>query len=445
MTQETSRPLLESVGKYDLVEKIAEGGMGTVYRGRHRETGQIVAVKVVAPHMVGNQILLKRFEQEYNAARQLDHPNIVRALDFDNTSSTPYLVMEFVEGESLGRKLEREGKLPEAEAKRLIIQVAQGLHKAHKAKLVHRDVKPDNILITPDGQAKLADLGLVKEVEADLNLTRTGRGLGTPNFMAPEQFRNAKNADERCDIYSLGATLYMMVTGEVPFKAHGPLDSYMKKIGGDLPPPRQVVPTLSERIDWAIQRAMSADPETRPASCREFVEDLTGRSTRKMASLGKKASSVNNQLETWYLVYKDDEGNTHTVKGTVPGIRRSLKEGVLGDCNDVRASRKKNGEFQPLRTFPEFRDLVIELTPVGAPAAGGAATATATVKAATKRRAQEAPTVLGAPVLTQQAAPHILPVQQVQTAGRRGRSLWLEGLLLLVLAFGAAVAGYYLF
>src|SRR2546421_1393447 len=198
MTLETARPTLQNIGNYDLIEKVAEGGMGTVYRGRHRETGQIVAVKVVAPHMVGNQILLKRFEQEYNAARQLDHPNIVRALDFDNTSSTPYLVMEFVEGESLGRKLEREGKIPEAEAKRLIIQVAQGLHKAHRAKLVHRDVKPDNILITPDGRAKLTDLGLVKEVEADLNLTRTGRGLGTPNLMAPDQIRNAKNANQRC-------------------------------------------------------------------------------------------------------------------------------------------------------------------------------------------------------------------------------------------------------
>src|SRR5438132_5543910 len=100
MALDAAGSTLQSVGNYDLVEKIAEGGMGTVYKGRHRETGLIVAVKVVAPHMVGNQVLLKRFEQEYNAARQLDHPNIVRALDFDNTSSTPYLVMEFVEGES---------------------------------------------------------------------------------------------------------------------------------------------------------------------------------------------------------------------------------------------------------------------------------------------------------------------------------------------------------
>jgi serine/threonine protein kinase len=439
MAQETSRPTLERIGNYDLIEKVAEGGMGTVYRGRHRETGQIVAVKVVAPHMVGNQVLLKRFEQEYNAARQLNHPNIVRALEFDNTTSTPYMVMEFVEGESLGRKLEREGKLPEAEAKRLIIQVAQGLHKAHREKLVHRDVKPDNILITPDGQAKLADLGLVKEVEADLNLTRTGRGLGTPNFMAPEQFRNAKNADERCDIYSLGATLYMMVTGEVPFKSSGPLDSYMKKIENELPRPRELVPTLSERMDWAIQRAMSPDPETRPASCREFVEDLTGRSTRKVTTQEKTDSG---QQKIWYLVYQDDEGLSHSLKGTVAGIRRSLKEGLLGDASNVRASHTKDGEFEPLRSFPEFRDLVVTLTPVSVSSKSSAKTTAAAPKAAAKKRNQDAPTVLGTPGITPRTAPHIPMTETRPSTG--GRSLWLESFLLLIVALVAAAAGYFL-
>src|SRR5207248_1264532 len=204
---------------------------------------------------------------------RLDHPNIVRALDYGEWGSSPYLVMEFVEGESLGQRLERDGRLSEAEAIRILAQVAQGLHRAHKQNLVHRDVKPDNILVRSDGVAKLADLGLVKESESDLNLTKTGRGLGTPHFMAPEQFRNAKNADTRCDIYSLGATLYQMVTGQLPFRSTGPLDAWMKKINNELTPPRKLVPTLSERIDWAILRAMSADPGRRPGSCREFVED----------------------------------------------------------------------------------------------------------------------------------------------------------------------------
>jgi eukaryotic-like serine/threonine-protein kinase len=368
MPLEASKKPLTAIGLYDLVEQVAEGGMGTVYRARHRETGDMVAVKVMTTNMTGNPVLLKRFEQEFHAARRLDHPNIVRALDFGQEAGVPYLVMEFVEGESLGQKIEREGRLSETEAIRLVAQVAQGLHRAHKMGLIHRDIKPDNVMVTPDGVAKLTDMGLVKEIDTDLNLTRTGRGLGTPHFMAPEQFRNAKNADLRCDIYALGATLYMMVTGELPFRSGGPLDAWMKKMHNDLLPPRKVVPSLSERIDWAIRRAMSADPEQRPTSCREFVEDLTGRSTRKLPSAGDSAASG----ELWYLVYKDEEGVTHTVKGSIGAIRRSLREGLLGDASNVRASRAKTGPFENLRSYPEFRDMVVTPAAMSVPKVPGA-------------------------------------------------------------------------
>ncbi len=192
MRLDTSRAAMQSVGNYDLLEKIAEGGMGAIWKGRNRTTGETVAVKIMPSNMASNPILLKRFEQEFRAASRLDHPNIVRAIDYGESGNTPYLVMEFVEGESLGARIERDGAIPEMEAIRIIAQVAQGLHRAHKQNLVHRDVKPDNVLVTPEGTAKLADLGLVKETDADLNLTKTGRGLGTPHFMAPEQFRNAK-------------------------------------------------------------------------------------------------------------------------------------------------------------------------------------------------------------------------------------------------------------
>jgi eukaryotic-like serine/threonine-protein kinase len=268
-----------------------------------------------------------------------------------------------VEGESLGQRIERDGAIPELEAIRIIAQVAQGLHRAHKQNLVHRDVKPDNILITPAGVAKLADLGLVKETDTDLNLTKTGRGLGTPHFMAPEQFRNAKNADIRCDIYSLGATLYQMVTGELPFRSNGPLDAWMKKNQNDLTPPRMLVETLSERVEWAILRAMSADPDRRPGSCREFVEDLTGHSTRRVPSSGSGAATA----ESWYLVYKDENGMSHTVKGSTSAIRRSLRDGLLGDAENVRASRSKSGPFESLKEFPEFRDMMVTAAPLAVP------------------------------------------------------------------------------
>jgi eukaryotic-like serine/threonine-protein kinase len=354
----------QQIGDYDILAKIAEGGMGAVYKGRHRITAQVVAIKIIPPATAKNPVLLKRFEQEYRTAAALDHPNIVRAVEFCGTGPSPFLVMEFVDGESVGAKVDREGPMPEDMAVRIIAQVCQGLHRAHKQKMIHRDVKPDNILLTQDGTAKLTDLGLVKDADNEMNLTKTGRGLGTPNFMAPEQFRNAKYADVRCDIYSLGATLYTMVTGEAPFGKVGPLDCWMRKNRNELTPPRDLNPQLSDQVDWAIRRSMSADPEQRPASCKEFVEDLMGASLKTPPKAGEAPPT-----DLWYLVYRDEIGETHTVKGTTDAIRRALKDGLLGDASNVRAARSKTGQFVSLSQYAEFRSLVIEPAPLPAPGA----------------------------------------------------------------------------
>ncbi len=439
MGLDTVKGAMQSVGNYDLLEKIAEGGMGAIYRGRDRRSGSVVAVKIMPAHMAANPVLLKRFEQEFRAASRLDHPNIVRALDYGDSGTSPFLVLEYVEGESLGQKLEREGRMPESEAIRIIAQVAQGLHRAHKQNLIHRDVKPDNILIRNDGVAKLADLGLVKEADTDLNLTRTGRGLGTPHFMAPEQFRNAKGADIRCDVYSLGATLYMMVTGELPFKSSGPLDAWMKKIQNDLREPRVLVPGLSERVNWAILRAMSADPEQRPRSCREFIEDLTGHSTKRAPALGGPSSQ-----DLWYLIYRDDEGQTHTVKGTTVAIRRSLKDGLLGDASNVRASRAKAGPFEPLRDYPEFRDLIVAAAPLpvpGAPAAPSPRLEAAATRSGLREPTTPAPSPGSSPSRSA-PAPHITLVQQDEA--EEGSNVWLTALLLVLVALGSAVGAFFL-
>src|SRR5262249_6497909 len=300
-------------------------------------------------------------------------------------------------------------------------------------------VKPDNILMTKDGTAKLADLGLVKETEADLNLTRTGRGLGTPHFMAPEQFRNAKHADPRCDIYSMGATLYMLVTGELPFKSCGPLDAWMKKVQNEIAPAKQRVPTLSDRVDWAIRRAMSADPEERPDTCREFVEDLTGHSTRKLPNLGNMLAKE----DFWYLVYKDDEGTTHTVKGSVVASRRSLKEGLLGAASNVRACRVKTGPFELLKTYPEFRDLVLtpgtqQITPVPTSAATPPSLPAANIPVAALVR-PSAVRAVEVPALQEQVV-HA-PLINLGTTG--DQSEWVKWLLLFLLAVAAGVAGYF--
>jgi serine/threonine protein kinase len=260
---------------YEVLDKIADGSMACVYRGRRRRDGTLVALKVPLPSVVNNPVLLERFQQEFRAGSTLCHDNLVRALDFGQEGETFFLVMEFVDGQDLWERIVQGGRLPEAEAVQILCQAAQGLDAAHKHGLIHRDVKPDNILLAANGRVKLGDLGLIKDLENELGLTCTRKGLGTPNFIAPEQFSAARHADVRCDVYGLGATLYMAVTGEPPFPGPSLAAVLRKKLANDLVPPRQLVPGLSERLDWAVRRALQADPGRRQASCQEFIRSLT--------------------------------------------------------------------------------------------------------------------------------------------------------------------------
>jgi serine/threonine protein kinase len=442
------------LGNYEIVAPIAEGGMGVVYKGRRRSDGLLVAIKVVPPTAAKNPVLLQRFQREFQAASAIDHPNVVRAIEYNGTPPTPFLVMEFVDGMSLGQKIEREGRLSEDEAIRIMAQVCQGLHRAHKQGLIHRDIKPDNILLARDGTAKITDLGLVKDIEGELNLTRTGRGLGTPHFMAPEQFRNAKNADIRCDVYSLGATLYMMLTGKMPFEGLGPLDAWMKKSNNDFTPPRELNTGISTRMNFAILRAMHSDPDKRPSNCREFIEDVTGQSTRISTTA---IPAQNNAPELWYMVYRDDEGQTHTVKGTTENIRKAFSDGLLGDAGNIRVCRSKQGPFLPLRDHAEFRDLVWNTAPADpagppstttGPAPGLNPTPSHTrnptplVGSGSGKRGPNDSTVAYPPVpLSSKISNYSPPEDAVETAAPNNQSavVWI---LVGLVAFGLALAAF---
>ena len=268
------------IGPYEVLEAVGKGGMATVFRGRRRETGQIVAIKSIDPRVAANPVLMKRFEQEYAAASRLRHPNIIQVWDFGLDEGRPYLVMEFIDGENLGKRIARRGPLPEAEAVPIILQVADGLHSAHQHQMIHRDVKPENILLSRDGQAKLTDLGLIKDLNNGEPLTRTRTTLGTIAFIAPEQFEDAKRAGVRCDIYGLGATLYHALTGILPFQGRRNLQILRKKLLNDFVPPHRLAPAVSARVDAAISRALDADPDKRQASCREFMDSIAPESLR---------------------------------------------------------------------------------------------------------------------------------------------------------------------
>jgi hypothetical protein len=274
MSCDTLKDNPTSVGRYDFLQLVGKGGIGSVYRARDRDSGEVVAVKVLDQQLSENPELLCRFVQEFRAATKLEHPNIVRAIESGSDGPYCYIVSEFVEGQTLGEMIATRGRLPEAEAVRIVTQVAQALHYAHVGRVIHRDVKPDNVLVRADGVAKLADFGLAKDFKDGIDLTRPAHGLGTPHFMAPEQYQDAKNVGVACDVYSLGATLYNAVTGRIPFDGCASLVALAKKVKGDIPAPRSLVPGLSDRVDEAIRRAMNPDAARRPVSCLQFFRLL---------------------------------------------------------------------------------------------------------------------------------------------------------------------------
>jgi serine/threonine protein kinase len=272
------------VGPYELFQKLGRGGMSTVYKARDTRSDEIVAVKVAARIVANDPLLSRRFEQEYSLVRPLKHPQLVKVLDHGIENSLPYLVMEYMDGLSLAAHLKVSGKLGEHEALAMVLKIADALTYLHKKKIVHRDIKPANILMTAAGDVKLADLGLVKNLDSLSRLTRSRTGLGTLQFAAPEQFDDARGVDTRSDVYSLAATLYQMLTDEFPFGSGATLSVMERKLQNKFTPPRRKVPELRACVDTAICLAMDVDRSKRPETIGEFVGLLTGEKKPRSAS-----------------------------------------------------------------------------------------------------------------------------------------------------------------
>lgn len=260
--------------KYELLAVVGRGATGTVYRARHKASGTLVAVKVIAEQFGADPVLVKRLEQEFLAVSRLNHPAVVRGLDFGQEGTHHYLVLELLEGVTLGQRIDDHGRLSEAIAVGIVSEVAHALQVTHQHGLLHRDVKPNNVMLTRDGHVKLTDFGIVKDVRTNLWLTTDKKLLGTPNYMAPEQFDDAQNATMRGDVYGLAATLFTALTGEVPYPGRTALAILTRKMRDPVPSPRQLVPTLSERTERVIVRSLNPDPCQRPASCLEFLQEL---------------------------------------------------------------------------------------------------------------------------------------------------------------------------
>jgi eukaryotic-like serine/threonine-protein kinase len=286
------------IGQYRLLQKLGEGGMGSVWKANHTLLDKAVAIKLLSPHLIGTPQIVARFEREMKAVGRLDHPNLVRAYDAGEVGGTRFLVMEFIDGIDLATYVKKNGPLTATFAARVIEQAALGLGAAHQAGLVHRDIKPGNLMLTADGEIKVTDLGLallgdepVSAIEPG-SLTSVGMILGTPDYMAPEQWDNTHGVDGRCDLYSLGCTLFFLLTGVPPFwdrKGH----SAKMQAHATFPPPDLAaaraawamalgndMPTLamdsgvSSHLEAVVRKLLAKTAAARYQTCMDLLVDV---------------------------------------------------------------------------------------------------------------------------------------------------------------------------
>jgi serine/threonine protein kinase len=270
-----SRQLPRLLGEYELLDRLGAGGMGEVYRARHRRLGKLVAVKVMPPGLRGAEQALARFQRETEAVGQLDHPHLVEAHDAGEQDGIVYLVLKLIDGIDLQRLVKQHGPLPVTEACRLVRQAALGLQYLHERGLVHRDVKPANLMRTPAGDIKVLDLGLSRRHSVAEDLTNAGQVLGTPDYLAPEQITNAAGADVQADLYGLGATLFYLLAGRAPFAHHRGVSAKLDAHGGEAAPDvRTLRPEVPAEVAAMVARLLAKRPGARYATAAELADAL---------------------------------------------------------------------------------------------------------------------------------------------------------------------------
>jgi len=259
-------------GRYRIERTLGHGGMAVVYLAHDEELHRRVAVKVLADHLAGDDNFRARFLQESRLASRLSHPNVVQVYDAGETDGSPYIVMEYVPGETVAQR----GKLSPAEAVPLALQACAGLQHAHNAGLVHRDVKPANLLVREDDVLKIADFGIARAAELT-RLTQHGTVLGTAAYLSPEQAAG-EEVTAATDIYSLGAVVYELLTGRAPYEFESLAELAAQQAGGVITPLRDLEPSVPEPVEAAVMHALAREPRFRPASAADFAHELAAAS-----------------------------------------------------------------------------------------------------------------------------------------------------------------------
>ena len=374
------------LGDYRLIKKLGQGGMGTVYKAIHQSLDREVAIKVLSKELCGKPAFVHRFIREAKLMAKLDHPNILRCFDAGSANGLHYLAIEFVEGGSVEDQLKKLKKFSIGDSLRIILDCAAALDHAHQQNLIHRDIKPDNILLTKAGVVKVADLGLAKAIDDDLSLTKTGTGAGTPVYMAPEQARDAKHVDQRADIYALGVMLYVFITGEIPFKGETLVDLISAKEKGTFKRMRSMNSEVPERLDLIVDKLLAKEPKLRYETCAALYTDLEGlglaneslsflgagnsatssipsAKTPRPASAGKTATpkqagattavppAEKTEAGVYYLRYSHN-GQTITKKLKSSEMMLLIKSKRIDDSATLSKSLK--GLYRSVGTYPEF-------------------------------------------------------------------------------------------
>jgi serine/threonine protein kinase len=355
------------LGDFELLKKLGEGAMGEVWKARQISFDREVALKVLFPHVANNPKLVERLTREGRAMGLLDHPNIIVAYDVGEAEGYHYVAMEFVDGDTLQKWLGRLQRFNIPDALAITLACARGLEYAHQQNMVHRDIKPDNVLIDRRGTVKVADLGMVKSLDEDMSLTQTGHAVGTPWYMPMEQAKNAKDVDGRCDIYALGCMLYCLLTGDPPFTGRTLVDVIQAKQRGTFTPARKLNPEVPERLDLILLKMTAKEARDRYQNCAEVIKDLEslGLAADKLSFLQAKPAKPTTNLEItkpdstpeavtneWFVRFKR-EGEISVRKLTTIQVKKMLEEGTIDPT--AKASQQPKVGFRALATFKEFQ------------------------------------------------------------------------------------------
>ncbi|WDE97941.1 serine/threonine-protein kinase [Lentisphaera profundi] len=329
--------MLDTIANYKLEKLLGRGGMGAVYLSHHPLLNIPLAIKIFEPHnSIDQEEFQQRFVREGLLAASIEHSNLVRIYDAGADGSRNYIAMEFIDGPDLGGLLKNSPNgLEEGFVRDTAVGISHALKLAHSKGIIHRDIKPENILMTPKGHSKLADLGIAKDQESELNVTATGIALGTPHYIAPEQALDAATADQRSDIYTLGATLFHLLCGSTPYEGRSPLEVMMKHVQEPLEHPIIRKPTMSPDFANIISKMMEKRPEMRYQNCDELLEDLETLKTGKGLSYLKEiydhhpVTSKNNQKKKKASTDHQDPQKNFPIKTLIGGILTLILLGVI--------------------------------------------------------------------------------------------------------------------